>query len=86
LIYGDVWHRDSLDAGGREIIGKSDEIQDIVGASADGSILALTRPVFALISFEGTIRAIGSLFTPNRRFAYPREVVRYDLIVLKVRP
>jgi hypothetical protein len=85
LIYGEVWHRDTPDAGGRQMTREPEEVKDIVGASADGSILALTRPVFAPISFEGTIGAIGSLFSP-RPFAYPREVVGYELIVLKVRP
>jgi hypothetical protein len=86
LPYGEVWHRDAPEAGGRQLTRRPDEVKDIVGASADGSVLVVTRPVFAPVTFEGLVRAGASLFASNRPFAYPRELVRYELIVLKVRP
>jgi dipeptidyl aminopeptidase/acylaminoacyl peptidase len=82
---GQVWRRQTLDAPWRQLTQDAIGFQDLIGVSADGSTIAVKRPMLSDISFEGFMGTITSWMQTRGRMAIsPRNIRGFELVILHV--
>jgi hypothetical protein len=84
---GQVWRRPTVDAEWSQVTDDRLGFIDLIGVSADGSTIALKRPILSDTSFDGFFGTITSwIKTSGRMPLSPRSIQGYELVLVKIRP